>query len=160
MQSLARTLTLGSLLAILVPTKSLTAQAPDRVIGTWKLNVAKSKYHPGPAPKSNTVTFEAAGNGVKVSTSGVNAQGQPTATSYTANYDGKYYPVTGSLDYDSLALKRVNASTVRITRKKAGKVVQTATRTISKDGKTYKITTTGRNAKGQRINDVVVMEKQ
>ena len=28
-------------------------------IGTWKLNVAKSKYSPGPAPKSATVTFSA-----------------------------------------------------------------------------------------------------
>ena len=31
------------------------------LIGTWKLNLEKSKYSPGPAPKSGTTTFEVAG---------------------------------------------------------------------------------------------------
>jgi hypothetical protein len=29
--------------------------------GTWKLDVAKSKYDPGPAPKSQTRTWDASG---------------------------------------------------------------------------------------------------
>ena len=41
------------------------AQA-DPAIGTWKLNLAKSKYVPGPAPKSNTITITAAGAGFHV----------------------------------------------------------------------------------------------
>jgi len=36
------------------------AQTPVPGLGTWKLNVAKSKYSPGPAPKSATVTFSTA----------------------------------------------------------------------------------------------------
>jgi hypothetical protein len=57
-------------------------------------------------------TFAAAGNGIKVTTKGIDAAGKPTATEYTAEYDGKDYPVTGSPDYDTVALKRLDAATV------------------------------------------------
>jgi threonine dehydrogenase-like Zn-dependent dehydrogenase len=43
------------------------AQPKDTFGGTWRLNVAKSKYSPGPPAKSTTVTYEAAGPGYKVS---------------------------------------------------------------------------------------------
>ena len=43
------------------------AAAQAAMVGTWELNVAKSKYTPGPAPKSNTVTYVAAGAGLKLS---------------------------------------------------------------------------------------------
>ena len=46
---------------------STGAQAPDPLVGTWKLDVAKSTYKPGPAPKSATVVIEAAGKGIKLS---------------------------------------------------------------------------------------------
>ena len=134
----------------------------DSAAGTWKLNVAKSKYDPGPAPKSSTVTITAADQGVKVSTKGVGADGKPTGTQYTAKFDGKDYPVklTGPQDYDMVAFKRIDASTVEGTRKKAGKVVQTYTRVVSPDGKTMTITTAGTNAKGEKINNVAVYDKQ
>src|SRR6266852_758984 len=140
MRLFLRTLRLGSLLAVLVPVVSLNAQATDPTLGTWKLNVAKSKYTPGPPPRSLTVTFEATdatGKGVKVTTAGIDAQGNPTGTQYTANYDGKDYPVTGSPDYDAVTLKRIDAWTVEMTRKKGGKVVQTVGRVVSKDGTQY-----------------------
>ncbi len=43
-----------------------SAQSKDPFVGSWRLNVAKSKYT-GPAPKSITSTYEAAGQGYKVS---------------------------------------------------------------------------------------------
>ena len=134
----------------------------DPAVGTWTLNVAKSKYDPGPAPKSNTVTIEAAGQGSKVTAKGVDAAGAPTGTQYTATYDGKDSPVmlTGSQDYDAIALTRVNATTVEGSRKKGGKVVQSYRREVSKDGKTMTITTKGTNAKGQQVNNVVVFDKK
>ena len=160
MPSLVRTLALGSALAILAPAGSLSPQTTDPLIGTWKLNVAKSKYNPGPLPKTVTVTFEMVGPGVKVSIKGVDAQGNPIETQYTANYDGKDYPVTGSPDYDTVSLKRIDARTVASTRKKGGKVVQTLALVLAKDGKLFTGTTKGANAKGQRINNVAVLEKQ
>jgi len=132
----------------------------DSLLGTWVLNVAKSKYTPGPPPKEQTTIFEAAGQGLKVTTKGTDSAGKPTMTEYTANYDGKDYPVTGNPDWDMVSLKRINANTVEFTRKRAGKVVQTATSVVSKDGKTRTITSTGVNAQGQKINNIGIYEKK
>ena len=54
---------------------SSTAQAPDPFVGTWKVDLAKSTYKPGPAPKNLTVTIEAAGKGIKVAAEGVAGDG-------------------------------------------------------------------------------------
>lgn len=160
MPSLLRTLAFGSALAILVPAGSLTAQATDRAIGSWTLDVAKSKYSLTSMPKSLTVTYVKAAQGLTVSTTGVDGQGNPTSTGYTGNYDGKDVPATGSPDYDMVSLKRIDASTVQITRKKGGKVVSTLRRVVSTDGTVLTITTTGTDAKGQTAKDVGVFEKQ
>ena len=138
---------------------SLSAQT-DPAVGTWKLNVAKSKYDPGPAPKSNTITITAAGKGLKVSAKGTDAEGKPTTTDYTVSDDGKDAPVTGQAAYDSVSVKRIDKNTTEMTRKKAGKVVQTARRAVSADGKTMTVTATGTNEKGQKINTVGVFDRQ
>lgn len=132
----------------------------DPHIGTWVLNVAKSKYTPGPAPKDQTSVYAAAGDGFKVSTSGTGADGKPTQTGFTAMFDGKDHPVTGNPDWDTAMAKRVDSHTVEFTRKKGGKVVQTATSVVSKDGKTRTVTTTGVNAQGQKISNVAVYDKK
>jgi hypothetical protein len=160
LRSLLPTLALGPVLAILVPATALIAQATDRAIGTWQLDVAKSQYDPGPAPKSLTVTYEKVGQGLKVTTKGVDGQGNPTATEYTANYDGKDYPATGAPDYNMVSLKRIDASTLHIMRKKGGKFVAILQRVVSADGKVLTIRTKGTNAKGETVNDVGVFEKQ
>jgi hypothetical protein len=154
-------LSVGAVLALslvaLFPS-SVLAQA-DGFLGTWTLNVAKSKYSPGPPPKAQTSTYEASGQGVKVTVKGTGADGKPTTMEFTANYDGKDYPVTGNADYDATSLKRIDAYTVEFTRKKGGKVVQTGTNVVSKDGKTRTVTTKGTNAQGQQISNVAIYEK-
>jgi hypothetical protein len=54
------------------------AQAGDPLIGTWVLNVAKSTYSPGPAPKSETRTYTATARGFTYSSKGIDADGKPT----------------------------------------------------------------------------------
>jgi hypothetical protein len=132
----------------------------DPIIGTWKLNLAKSKYSPGPPPKSQTVTYEAVGEGIKLTAKGTDGEGKPIDTQYTANYDGKDYPVTGNPNYDAIARKRVDAYKMEMTRKKAGKVVSTATSVVSKDGKTRTVTEKGVNAKGEKFSNTLVYDKQ
>jgi hypothetical protein len=123
--------------------------------------VTKSKYSPGPPPQSNTLKIEAAGpQGEKVTTEGVNAEGGRIATQYTANYDGKDYPLTGSQNADTVSLKRIDARTTERTDKKDGKVVSTLVRVVSADGKTMTVTVKGTNAQGQTVNNVAVWEKQ
>src|SRR5262245_19729106 len=127
MQSHWRTLTLVALLALAavlgVGFIGPSAQAADPRIGTWKLNAAKSKYDPGPPPQSLTVTVEPAGQGEKVTAEIVNADGSRVSTVYTANFDGKDSPLTGSPTANTVALKRVNPHTTVRTDKKDGKVV-------------------------------------
>jgi len=160
MQPLFRTLRFGALLALGFPVTSLSAQAADPTSGTWELNLAKSKFSPGPPPKSQTRTYEVTGEDVKFTAKGINAEGKPILVEYTAKYDGKDYPVTGSKDFDAISLRRVDVVTAEGTSKKAGKVVQTSKRVVSKDGKTLTLTVKGTNAKGQAVNNVSVYDKR
>lgn len=150
-------LTLGVILVATVAVVS--AQNPNPRVGTWHLNVAKSTYSPGPAPKSQVLTIEAVGQGEKVTSESVFATGAKTVSVYTANYDGKPYPITGSETADTVMLKRVDANTSERTDSKGGKAVQTLVRVVSKDGKTMTVTVKGSNAQGQAVNNVVVFEK-
>ena len=162
MQSILRNAILGLALAAFgALTTSVSAQSKEAVgLGTWKLNVEKSKYSPGPPPKSLTIKFEKAGEGVKVTTQGIGADGKPSATEFTGNYDGKDVPFKGSQAFDTVALRRIDAFTTERTDKKAGKVVQTITRVVAKDGKSFTATTKGTNAKGEPLNNVTVFDKQ
>jgi hypothetical protein len=138
----------------------VSAQAGDARVGTWKLNVEKSKYSAGQPPQSSTMKIEAAGQGEKVTTEGVNASGAPTKTEYTAQYDGKDYPLTGSQNADKVALKRVDARTMERTFKKGDKVAVTSMQVVSQDGKTLTNTVKGTDAQGQAMDNVQLWDKQ
>src|SRR5579872_3503323 len=97
----------------------MTLWAADPAVGTWKLNTAKSKYTPGPVPKSAIVTYEETADGIKRTGESVDADGKATSFTYTAKYDGKDYPVSGSDLYDTIAPKRINDHTVEATLKKS-----------------------------------------
>jgi len=131
-------------------------------VGAWKLNVAKSTYEPGPPPRNATRTIEALGNGTRQRTEGIDAAGNRVAYEYSANYDDKDSPMTGSgtpNEADSIALKRIDNFTVDATLKKAGTVVQTTRGVLSKDGKVLTYTSTG-NANGQPTRSVTIWERQ
>jgi hypothetical protein len=165
MQSSWRALVFGVavvLVAVLgADIERLSAQASDPRIGTWKLNVAKSKYTPGPPPQSQMLKIEPSGQGEKVTSEVVAADGASTTmTVYTANFDGKDYPLTGSPMADMVSLKRIDARTTERTDKKGGTVAQTIRRVVSADGKTMNVTVKGKNAQGQEMSNVIVFEKQ
>ncbi|HZM93366.1 MAG TPA: hypothetical protein VFB92_08100 [Vicinamibacterales bacterium] len=138
----------------------LSAQGTNPRVGSWQINIAKSKYDPGPAPKSQNLTIEAAGEGEKVTSETVTADGSKTSMEYTANYDGKPYPIKGSPTADMVVLKRVDSHTTERVDSRGGKTVQTFTRVVSKDGKTMTVTIKGTNAQGKPVHNVVVFEKK
>jgi hypothetical protein len=138
-----------------------TAQANDPFVGTWRLNLAKSKYSPGPGPKSTTSTYETAGKGYKVSVKTEPASGPTQQWSYTSNLDGNDATITGNNpNADTVSVKRIDARTLEIVNKKGGKVTTSQTNVVSVDGKTRTVTTTGVDAQGRKVNNVAVYEKQ
>ena len=140
---------------------ALLAQATDSQVGTWKLNVAKSKYVAGTPNKSGTTRIEAAGAGVKVTVDSVGGDGTKRHWTYTANADGKDVPITGNNPYgDVVSMTRVDANTTRQTYKKAGKVTTTQTSAVSADGKTRTVTNKGTDARGHSIDAVAIYERQ
>lgn len=146
----------------LVASSTLLAQSNTQ-LGTWKLNVAKSKYVGTQAPKSDMRTIEAQGAGVKASTDGVAADGSRVAYSYMTNYEGKDSAISGvgfPNGADTIAIKRIDANTTTAISKKAGKVVLTTKTVVSKDGKVMTITAKGTDAQGQPTSATTVWEKQ
>jgi hypothetical protein len=136
------------------------AFAADVFSGNWKVNLAKSKYDPGPAPKGpNFSKLDAIDGGLKFTNDGVNSEGKPTHSEWSGKFDGKDNPVTGDQTRDTAALKKIDDYTFEITNKKGGKVVGTIRVVFSRDGKTRTQTGPGTNAQGIKTNNIVVYEK-
>jgi len=136
-----------------------SAGVPDPQAGTWKLNLEKSKNSSlYPLPKSETLLIQEQEDGLKVVGDEVTAEGKTVHFEYSARYDGQDYPETGSPAVDTVAMRRINATTMESIDKKAGKVVMTIRRVISKDGRTR--TTTAKDAKGEPMGWVAVFDRQ
>src|SRR5215831_716114 len=110
-------------IGILVAVPMVLAQTTNPVVGTWKMNVAKSKVNVGVMNKSGTTKIEAAGAGVKATVDTVTGDGTTQHWQFTSNYDGKDSPITGNSPYgDAIAQTRVDANTIRSVYKKNGNV--------------------------------------
>ena len=116
-----------------------TAEPPEQLIGTWRLNVAKSKYSPGPPLRSETRVYTRDAQGVKGVVTRVHADGRKQEYEYTANF-GKDLMVTGTPEYDSVTLRKVDELTSDAMLSHAGTIYGVARRVISADGKTMTIT--------------------
>lgn len=159
----------GCFCLVIVSTLSLpyssAAQAADPWVGTWRLNVARSTYSPGPAPKSSTLRIEAVAGGAQKHTfDGVNAQGQTTHSERIATFDGADVPVQAVMPpataASTSAFRRIDARTFEVTGKVEGRLTTTNRIVVSADGKTMTQTTTGTNAQGQTVKNVAVYERQ
>jgi hypothetical protein len=112
----------------------------DSLVGVWSLNVAKSKFLSSPAPKSQTRTYETHPNGIKATIETTYSDGKSTTIQYVASYDSVEYPITGSLQFDAIAMKKIDDFTAEATLSHAGKEIAIARRVISEDGLTMTVT--------------------
>jgi hypothetical protein len=153
-------LILAAVLTTAVPDVGLAQSSP--LIGTWKLNLAKSRFSGSPPPRSTTLTFAGEGQNLTNTAETIDAQGQTIKAVFIHVYDGKPHPTTGVAAglYDSSTYNRVDAYTVNFVRSKDGKTVQTGSNVVSADGKTFMVTTIGIGANGQQISSFAVYEKQ
>ena len=151
--------TTAAAFAALLFAGTTSAQSKDPVVGKWNMNIAKSKFSPGPAPKSAAIVFSASGaDGVKAVFDGVTDTGDKVHWEYTGNHDGKDYPMTGNAEGDMISLKRINANSVETTYKLTGMVRVTNVRTVSADGMSLTVTPTGTNAQGQNVDNTLLFE--
>jgi hypothetical protein len=152
---------LTGLAASVILCVGVAAQATDPMNGVWKLNVAKSKFSPGPAPKESTLTIESAGPGRKVSVTGIAGDGTPVKWGYTGNFDRKENKVTGTNpDADVVMLRRLSERSTRTTAKLGGKQTLVSGLSVSGDGKTLVVAQTGVNGKGQTVKNNLVFDRQ
>jgi hypothetical protein len=134
--------------------------ANDPMVGTWKLNLSKSNYSPGPGPKSAINKFEPWEDGIKATIDLVDAQGNKIHAEVAARFDGEDYPIKGSPIADAVSLKRVNDRQTDVIWKKDGKVVMTGKSVVSADGKTTTVTQTGKDPQGRAVNNLAIYDKQ
>ena len=149
----------GSIFALTLSAARATP-ADDPVMGTWKLNVARSTFTPGPGWQSQIRVYAAAPTGVSVAWTGIDAGGATMRVNYTYAYDGQDYPMAGSASYDTLNAVRIDEWTVRSEEKRGGKTVGVAVRKVSRDGKVLTITDKGTNRKGQAFSQLLVFDRQ
>jgi hypothetical protein len=131
--------------------------ADDPLMGTWKLNESKSKIAPG-APKNTTVVYSVAGDQIKVTVDGTDAQGKSAHSEWTGKMDGKDYPVTGDATADMRSYKK-EGKDLELTNKKDGKVTTTGKVVVSADGKTRTVTITSVDAKGAKTTSTAIYDK-
>ena len=150
-----------SLAAALVLAGTLLAQAPESLFGTWTMNPAKSKFSPGPIPKSNSAKWEAFQGGVKLTVDLVPAKGETQHYESNGRFDGKDNPVKGNYpDGDTMAFSKIDARTYEVVSKKGGKTTLTARIVVAADGKTRITTQTGNDGQGRTVNNTMFYEKQ
>jgi Domain of Unknown Function (DUF1080) len=148
------------------------------LVGTWKLNLAQSKFSAGDTPKESELRILEERDGIRYQSSIVMPDGKKRGVNYFGRLDGYDYVAAGSTDYDHIAIEEVDrhkiheALKVAKIRKKATdehvyhvvarmgfKEVGQATYTISVDGKTLTRDATIKSASGEEYHNTEVFEK-
>jgi hypothetical protein len=155
-----RVLTIVSIAILTLAVSSIVLAQNSPFVGAWKLNVAKSKFDPGPPRKSETRTYTK--DGYHVTIQRVNGDGSSQSYSYGAKDDGNDYPITGQgpQGTNMIAMKSVSANKIEATNKTNGKVLFKTTYELSKDGKSLTVISKGNDKKGQPFNNVTIYDKQ
>ena len=118
-------------------------------------------FRPGPAFKSEVRTYEESPEGVKVRIRTIEADGHSVTVEYAANYDGKYYPVSGSGGpADAIALTKINDQEAALTLMRGNIIVATARRVVSKNGRIMTISYKGSDPAGRQVDILLFYERQ
>ncbi len=139
--------------------KGIAPEKDLKLIGTWKLNLAKSTFHSGPAPKTaNIHSWWWDGDSLKHKIERLNEKGEVGGAGgqWIAKYDAQDH-LSGGEDDSRVSLKRIDAYTTEMTEGVPGKPLSLFKQVVSKDGKTLTIT---RQMEGQDAIDVLVHDKQ
>jgi len=157
MRSPIRCLLIASALLAAAPGFSA---APDPIAGTWVLNLGKSKFNPGPGPKSQTRVFTILPDGTQLKVTGVRADGSKVDAGGTFRLDGRDYPYTGNPDFDSVAMVQQAPRRLAGSTKLKGQRMSRLTYTVSDDGRTLTLYVKGLDAKEQPMENTLVFDRK
>ena len=140
---------------------AIAAWAADPTIGTWKLNISKSRFLPGPGFKSETRSYVQEKDGVKVTIRTVDAKGKDVTSIYLTTPDGVQHPVSGSGGgpADEVALRQIDERTAESSLMHAGKEIAKTTRVVAADGKSMTITYKGLDPLGSQVEYTLFFER-
>ena len=133
-----RAILVAGLLAFAAPPYAVAQN--QLFVGTWTVNVAKSRYEPGASPRSEVLQFELVGDGIKVSLDGVNQQG-PYHSEAIGKFDGLDVPVVATPARRArftYAFRRVDERTWEIVIKVNGTPQLLVRNVVSEDGRTMR----------------------
>jgi hypothetical protein len=159
MNRFVRIAVLVAALAAVLPGPGRAADSADPLLGSWKLNLARSAFNGAPGPKGQLRIYQRSGDGEKLTSRGVSSEGKPTFVQYTARYDGKDYPMTGSSGGNRISLRRIDEFTSESTQKRDGKASVVTKRVVSADGKVLTVTANGTSATGGVIDATMVFDR-
>jgi hypothetical protein len=129
-------------------------------IGTWKLNLAKSKDTSGLIPKEEAFTVQIVGDRRQVTINGTAADGSPILFKYEVRDEGGTGKVLAGGPYDGVSGTWIDDNTREVSYMKGGKEMLHLRAVVSKDGKTNTMTLKGTDAQGKPVSGVAVFEKQ
>jgi hypothetical protein len=134
------------------------ADEPTLLLGTWRLNVAKSRYTPGPPLREETRIYTRRPEGIIGVVTRTYADGRMERYEYNANFGGERM-VTGNPEYDAVTLRKIDEYTSAVTMTHAGAVYGVGRRQVSTDGKTLTLTFDRQNT-DNAVHNVAVYDKQ
>jgi hypothetical protein len=135
------------------------AFAADPVVGSWKLNVAKSKFTTGAALTAGTRIYTEA-NGLYTLDQKLTGADGKEMSNQVHYRDGKEEKQATGGSADTTLAKKVDANTWDFDLKKDGKVVGHVHRVVSADGKTLTVHNTGMQLGGAQGDETLVFDKQ
>jgi hypothetical protein len=133
--------------------------AGDPFVGTWKLNVDKSKFEPGLGMMFATTQIESSGKGLKTTTSNADGKGVASDLTFDSPLDGTASRVSGSPTIDTISLHRTDDHTITATATKLGKLVYTDRRAVSANGQTLTIIREGTTPDGKKYTSTMILER-
>jgi hypothetical protein len=117
-----------------------TVQEQELLLGTWELDLARSTFQPGPAPRGEIRSYQEEHEGIKAIILTTHADGSKTQMEYLASFNDVTAVVTGSQQTNAIRLRKIDTYTAEGELSLNGKPVGRARRVISPDGQTLTIT--------------------
>jgi hypothetical protein len=135
------------------------ALAADPIVGSWKLNAAKSKFISGQELTAGTRVYSEANGVYTLDQKLMGADGKESSNRVQYS-NGKDMKQSTGGPADTTHAKMVDANTWDFDLKKDGKVVGHVHRVVSADGKTLTVHNTGMQLRGMTGDETLVFDKQ